>query len=59
MREELTKLIESLNLVEVRGKTNLALLYNAIDRLEYLRANTAPEPIQITEVQEDEHDTPK
>ena len=37
MFEVLTDLIRQLNMVEVHGKTNLALMYNVIDALEQIK----------------------
>lgn len=37
MLEVINNLIASLNLIEVHGEKNLALLYNALDTLKQLR----------------------
>ncbi len=34
MKTTLQAVINSLNIIEVRGQTNLALLYNSIDKLQ-------------------------
>ena len=34
MKAALQAVINSLNVIEVRGQTNLALLYNSIDKLQ-------------------------
>ena len=37
LHDVISGLISTLNLIEVRGQTNLALLYNAIDTLNKLK----------------------
>ena len=54
MEKVLEDLITNLNMVEVKGKQNLALLYNAIDTATKLKeASTKTGEVAVEEVNED------
>lgn len=54
MEKVLEDLITNLNMIEVKGKQNLALLYNAIDIATQLKeASTKMGEVAVEEVNED------
>lgn len=46
MENKLLQLIQTLNMIEVKGQTNLALLYNAIDSVKSMVTELASKPIE-------------
>lgn len=52
MYDIVTALINQLNLIEVKGQNNLALLYNSIDTLKQLQAAFKPKTEEATKTEE-------
>ncbi len=46
MEIKLAQLVQTLNNIEVKGQTNLALLYNAIDSVKNIAAELASKPVE-------------
>ena len=52
MYDIVTALLAQLNLIEVKGQTNLALLYNAIDTIKQLQTAFKPKVEEVTKTEE-------
>lgn len=52
MYDIVTALINQLNLIEVKGQNNLALLYNVIETLKQIQASFKPKSEEVVKTEE-------